>query len=420
VSEVYQKSFEGSVKLLNLIKMDEILRYCIGIDVDKKEFKVNFRSLNSTGNQKVVGSRTFSNTAKGFAEFEFWIAKNRKHPDVHLILTMEATGVYHENLAWYFHDRGFNINIVLALKAKRYFQSLGLRSKNDQIDAQGLAMMGLQQELDLWKPGSVDLIRLRSLTRQYESVYKAKNSFRNQLEAVSHAAVSDPLVSKSLKSILKNLDSELEKLHKQICKTVKESEFLLAKWKLMAPIKGLGMLTFAVVVAETGGFALFSSIRQLTRYAGYDVVENQSGTRVGKTKISKKGNAHIRRAMFMPAFNVVRLKEGIFPALYERVYETTKLKMKGYVAVQRKLLCLMYTLWKREEVYNSPNKNEPSKKEEPEGPLSGRVAKATQNPQAKKGSSPAVLGATLDGPSGKVSPSGPLSGKTKILEKSYA
>jgi transposase len=278
----------------------------------------------------------------------------------------------------------------------------------------------LQQELDLWNPGSKDFIRLRSLTRQYEAIQTAKTNFNNQLEAVLFSAVSDPLVSKSLKSILKNLDSELEKLKNQIHKTIKDNKLLSSKWALMEPIRGLGMLTFAVVVAETGGFELFSNIKQLTSYCGYDVIENQSGTRVGKTKISKKGNAHIRRAMFMPAFNVVRFKEGSFPDLYERVFDKTKLKMKGYVAVQRKLLCLMYTLWKRDEKYISTNINGTSKEKEPEGPLSGRVAKATQSNGSQKNSSPAVHRATLDGPSGELPPSDPLSGKTKILEKSYS
>ena len=109
--------------------MEKTLRYCIGIDVDKREFKANIKSLDSASNQKTVASRTFSNSKKGFGEFEVWIAKNRKDRDAWLTITMEATGVYHENMAWYFHGKGFNINIVLALKAKRYLQSLGLRSK---------------------------------------------------------------------------------------------------------------------------------------------------------------------------------------------------------------------------------------------------------------------------------------------------
>ena len=54
----------------------------------------------------------------------------------------------------------------------------------------------------------------------------------------------------------------------------------------------------------------------------------------------------------MPALNVVSLGEPVFVNLYERVYGRTKIKMKGYVAVQRELLCLMYTLWKKNEKYD--------------------------------------------------------------------
>jgi len=408
--------------------MEKTLRYCIGIDVDKKEFKVNLRSLDSSGKQKTLASRTFSNSKKGFSEFEIWIAKNRKDSQPALSITMEATGVYHENLAWYLHGKGFKINIVLALKAKRYLQSLGHRSKNDQIDAQGLATMGLEQQLDVWMPGSVDLLRLRSLTRQYEAIQTAKNTFSNQLEAVFHSAVSDPLVSKSLNSIIKKMDAELEKLKIQICNVVDKNADLSHKWSLMEPIKGLGKLTFAVIIAETGGFALFNNIKQLVCYSGYDVIENQSGNRVGKTKISKKGNAHIRRAMFLPAFNVVRLKEGAFPDLYQRVFERTKIKMKGYVAVQRKLLCLIYTLWKTDQAYICKTNDEHSREEEAEVPLSGIAPKGAKNENVEafeehvniKKSSPAVHRATQDGLSGKLSTASPLSGNAKILEKSYS
>ena len=52
----------------------------------------------------------------------------------------------------------------------------------------------------------------------------------------------------------------------------------------------------------------FANQRQLVSYAagppgGYDVVENQSGNRSGKTRISKKGNSRIRRILHLPAFN---------------------------------------------------------------------------------------------------------------------
>ena len=72
------------------------------------------------------------------------------------------------------------------------------------------------------------------------------------------------------------------------------------------------MITIATVLAETNGFEMFSNHRQLTSYSGYDVVENQSGKRMGKTKISKKGNSHIRRILHMAALNVVAYGEPVF------------------------------------------------------------------------------------------------------------
>ena len=97
---------------------------------------------------------------------------------------------------------------------------------------------------------------------------------------------------------------------------------------------------------------LITSQSQLTSYAGYDVVENQSGSRAGKTRISKRGNSHIRHALHFPSLNVVRYELDVFSNLYERVYEATKIKMKGYVAVQRKLLCTVYALWKKNEAFD--------------------------------------------------------------------
>ena len=118
----------------------------------------------------------------------------------------------------------------------------------------------------------------------------------------------------------------------------------------------------------------------------------------------------------MPAFTMVRFKEPAIKELYERVYEKTKIKMKGYVAVQRKLLCLMYTLWKTDQVYDPKRNGVHSREEEPGGLLSGKIStidtlEKTETSQKK--SSPSVKRATRDGLSGKLSPVGPLSGKQK-------
>lgn len=95
-------------------------------------------------------------------------------------------------------------------------------------------------------------------------------------------------------------------------------------------------------------------------YAGYDVIENQSGKHIGKTRISKKGNSHISRILHMPSLSVITYEQKPFADLFARVYESTAIKMKGYVAVQKKLLVMIYTLWKKDQVYDANYKSTPA------------------------------------------------------------
>jgi transposase len=267
-------------------------------------------------------------------------------------------------------------------------QSLGLKSKTDKIDAHGLADMAMQQELEQWKPCSKNILLLRSLTRQLEMLQETRTAFKNQLESVTHLAICDKTVIKNLKSLIKKVEKEISKLKDQIEKFVKKDSVLVSKFKLVENIKGLGVLTFATLVAETGGFELFKNQKQLVSYAGYDVIENQSGKHTGKTRISKKGNTHIRRIMFMAAFNMVTYKVNPFLQLYNRVYDRTKIKMKAYVTIQRKLLCLIFALWKNDSQYDPTHETKnPSGNHDPKplfsvGPIGPETKVATDNAMA--------------------------------------
>jgi hypothetical protein len=73
---------------------------------------------------------------------------------------------------------------------------------------------------------------------------------------------------------------------------------------------------------------------------------------VGRTKISKKGNAHVRRILHMPALNMNTHKVGTMPALFDRTFGRHGIKMKSYVALQRKLLVLIYTIYTKNEAFD--------------------------------------------------------------------
>ena len=199
---------------------------------------------------------------------------------------------------------------------------------------------------------------LRAYTRQLQAVQEARTALSNQLHAAQLTMYRVKLVERQLAKLVRTMDADIAKLQAAIDSHIKSDPGVAARAEKMRTIKGVGATTVAVLLAETNGFALFGNTAQLVSYAGYDVVENQSGKRAGKTRISKKGNARIRRLLFMPALNMVTYHVKPFEDLYSRVNERTRIKMKGYVAVQKKLLVVLYTLWKKNEAFKTNGETE--------------------------------------------------------------
>jgi len=327
------------------------MQYSVAFDCGKEEFAAAILLQNNEQSTVVKATRKFSNTLRGFSESEQWIERHKKF-DLPVRITMEATGNYHEHLAFYFHQKAFRLSIVLPNKAKKYLQSLGQKSKNDKLDSIGLAKMGAQQNLFAWQPFSSSIYELRTLTRYYEQLSQHRTQLRNQLSSLRYNQYRMQEVEDRLSVLIKEIEKQLSEIKDKIEDAIKKDDKLNQRADNVLSIKGIGMLTVATVIAETNGFQLFDNQRQLCSYAGYDVVENQSGKRNGKTKISKKGNSHIRRIMYMPALNVVRCQNPKFVAMYERIMSRNTKKMVAYTAIQRKLLVLIYTLWTKNEKYS--------------------------------------------------------------------
>ena len=329
------------------------LKYSVGLDIASKKIDICISVIDNNQMVKVVSSKSFLNTLNGFKDMEQWIIKNHKEKEVQLVLCMEATGVYHENCALFFSERKYKTSIILPNKAKHYLISLGLKSKNDSIDAKGLSKMGAEQCLELWQPMGKFFYELRQYTRQYQNLQEQKTVFNNQLHALEHAMYKSKKMIKQQQDTIKLFDKQLKELEKLMKNLIDSDLVIKQKTANICEIKGIGMLTVSTILAETNGFELFKNYKQLVSYAGFDVVERESGTSTGKTKISKKGNGRIRRAMFMPALVAVKHNEKPAVDLYNRTIEKHGIKMKSYVAVQKKLLVLIYHIWKKNEKYDS-------------------------------------------------------------------
>lgn len=398
------------------------MKYSLGIDMACKDFHACLSVLEQDQRVKVKSSATFLNNQQGFTLLLSWINKHYKEQQWPLIIVMEATGVYYENCALFLFRSGYHVSVVLPNVAKKYLQSLGQKTKNDTIDAKGLAQMGAERALDRWEPMDDFFYTLRSYTRQHESLQQTKTILNNQRHAVEHQAHPNALVETQLKELITSIDTQLKELATAIESHLESNEQVWGKVQGICKIKGVGVLTLAVVLSEANGFALFKNIPQLVSYAGYDVIEDQSGKRVGKTKISKHGNGHIRRALYMPALHAAHWEGSVFEHLYQRIFEKSRIKMKGYVAVQKKLLVIIYSLWKKNQAYEiayGQNQQPIIDTEEPEQGLpswvTGAIAeKTTKLEKTTQKSSSGMTGTTQGEHTDGTIAVRPLLGKTKL------
>lgn len=341
----------------------KVTRYNVGIDFGSEQMDVRLAVQYQDGIRKILFSRRLENKDSGFKSLNGWAKEKCRQKDIEIRVSCEATGVYHERCCYFLHALGYYVTVEVPSRVKSYKKSCGFNSKNDNIDATALAYMGLEKNLRKWEPINSFYYELRTLTRYHQSVQEMQTSLRNQLHAQQAGMHASKQVVKQLKAGIRLFSGQLQELEKEIEeKIASEPEVKKKADNITAAIKGVGIMTVAAVIAETNGFTWFSNRRQVTKYTGYDVIENQSGKRKGKSKISKKGNAHIRRALYFPALNMVTYKVKPFVTKYERIFERTKIPMKGYTALQKDLLLMLFTLWKYDRKYNADYQNQQKKK----------------------------------------------------------
>ena len=336
------------------------IRINVGLDISKDSFDASIIKMLENLNQKVVASKKFKNNHEGFMLFIAWFGDKIKD-EVEIHFTMEATGVYYEGLAYFLHERKYIVHVVLPNKAKKFAESLDIKSKTDKLDAQSLGRMGAERHLRVWNPCSVKVKSIRYLTRERESIIHHRTMLKNQLHALMLSVGESESSIARTQELITFIDNQVTTIEKEIKTLLSNDIELSRKTKILLTIPGVGITTVATVIAETNGFATVENAKQLTSYAGYDIKIRESGKWKGKPKISKKGNSHIRAALYFPAFTVSRINEELKED-YQRIKAEKKLAMVANTAIQRKLLCLMYTLWKTEKEFSGSYQKEALKK----------------------------------------------------------
>ena len=339
--------------------MKKIVKQVLGIDVAQKELVVCLGRMHDDWTPELYSQGTFANSKKGFDAMVKWVKKFTIDATP-VRYVMEATGVYHESLAYYLEGKGYEVSIVLPNKISNYVRTLEVKTITDKTASEAIARFGLERKLDKWKRPKPVFKNLKQLTRERDQIVETRTLAKNQLHAEMAEAFPNPSSLHRIKALIKFLDKQVAEILKELTELVKQDHQVYESIDVICSISGVGRLTAATVLAETNGFELIRNKRQLTSYAGFDVKEKQSGTSIkGKPRISKKGNRHLRKAMHLPALAAIR-HDKKYKAVFVRLVSKHGIKMKAVVAVQRKLLEMIYTVYSKNTVYdkNYLNHNE--------------------------------------------------------------
>ena len=311
----------------------------LGIDISKNSFQVEL-----SVNEK-LRHRKLANRKEGFAELCVWLAKH-KVAQVHVCL--EATGPYSEDLALYLYQQGHTVSVVNPAQIKAFGQSELLRNKDDRPDAGLIRRFCEKQQPAAWTPPPAHWRELQALTRHLENLLETRQQQLNRLEGSKTKGVL-----KSLRKLIAYLDSEITRTEKQIQEHSNNHPDLKQQCQLLESIPGIGKRTAAKLLAEVKDIEQYKSARQVAAFAGLTPRNNRSGTLRGKTRLSKIGNARLRKALFLPAM-VAKQHNPIVRSFCQRLANHGKNKMEVIGAAMRKLIHIAFGVLKSRKMFD-PN-----------------------------------------------------------------
>lgn len=287
----------------------------------------------------------FDNDRSGYARLCQWIVSAGRRVRV----AVESSGAYSFDLAVALHqaDR-VEVMVLNPRAAKDYRRAHMHRSKTDAVDAAVLCDYARRMPFRAWSPPSGAVVALRSIARRIADLAVETARERNRLHAAGASQATSSVVVNDIKVNLRHLERRTDEMVRQAVKLVESHARLRRAFGHLTSVRGIAAKSAVQLLGELLVLPAGMSVREWVAYSGLDVREYQSGRSVERRpRISKQGNVHVRRALYMPTLVAVRFEPEV-KAFYERLVERGKPKMVAIVAVMRKLLHAVYGMLKHD------------------------------------------------------------------------
>ena len=308
--------------------------YYIGIDVSKKDLSV----FNGKKDLKFINK-------EGLKSFKKYLKKKYNLSD--LVIIFEPTGIYSFYLKEFCAENSIKAYIINPKQSHNFARALGIRPKNDKIDARTLYKFHKLIDLKDIKVPKIDqqAKTLSSYLTSYEFAVKQRVALSNHLESLRDKELIT-LIKKELK-MAKKLE---DKIFHDILKYVSKNQNLKEDYQRLLTISGVGDKT-AIVLLTLFKTYQGTNRSQITALVGLDPVRRESGTSVKyRVKISKNGKGIYRKIPYLPTIcsTVHNQKIKIF---YQRLLAHHKPKKLAIIASMRKIILIAHAMYRDKTEY---------------------------------------------------------------------
>ena len=382
----------------------------VGIDIAKQN---HFAAAMNADGEVLIQPFGFTNDAKGFS---LLVSKLKDFDQENLLIGLESTSHYGENLIFHLYNIGYHIAVINPIQTATLRNSNIRKTKTDKVDTILIIKSMILNNHRIFSQADIDSIRLKSLCRFREKTKKSKAKLKIQLvsyidiifpelqyffksglhintcyELLKKHSVPDDIAAlhltylgnllrkashgrfgKEEASALKGLAkssvgtgdaclsiqitqtiSQIELLEKQIDELDESiKSIMLERDSVILTIPGIGFLNGAMILGEIGEISRFSSSSKLLAYAGLDPSVNQSGQFNAKTTRMSKRGSTLLRYALINGAWNVSLNNKTFNDYFILKKSQGKNHYSALGHVAHKLVRVIFKMLKENVVFN--------------------------------------------------------------------
>jgi transposase len=260
-------------------------------------------------------------------------------------IAMESTGAYHELLAEMALKAGLHVFVINPRNLRRYAEGVGQRGKTDRTDAEVIARYVSREHADLhaYVPPSREQRTLNRLIARRAKLVQIKGSITQSLAGLT-------CVQREAKELVRRIERVIARIELLMAKTLKQLPVAHRAMEHIQTVPGFATLS-STCLAHSFTRLPYANADAVVASTGLDPRAQDSGTKRGRRRLSKRGPGEQRRLLFNCARSAARTK------LWRPYYEMQRAKglsaTAATVILARKMVRVAFALYKQDTPFDS-------------------------------------------------------------------